>query len=72
MVTRRKFLGALAGITAVTALAGAGLRVPKREDIEVDSALSHDFSTENLRYKATERFSHAVTDWRSVYGSVGL
>lgn len=36
MVTRRKFLGSLAGLTALTALAGAGIRLPRREDVEVD------------------------------------
>jgi len=36
MVTRRKFLGMLAILPAVTALAGAGLRLPRREDVEVD------------------------------------
>jgi hypothetical protein len=33
MITRRRFVGALAGLTAVTALAGAGIRLPKRADV---------------------------------------
>jgi len=36
MVTRRKFVGMLAGMTALTALAGSSLRLPRREDIAVD------------------------------------
>jgi hypothetical protein len=35
MVTRRKFLGMLAVLPAITALAGSGLRLPRREDVEV-------------------------------------
>jgi hypothetical protein len=37
VITRRRFLGMLAVLPAVTALAGAGLRLPRREDIVVES-----------------------------------
>lgn len=40
MVTRRKFLGAFAGLTALTALAGAGIRLPKRTEVEVDPTMA--------------------------------
>jgi hypothetical protein len=35
MVSRRKFLGMLAALPAITALAGAGILPPRREDVEV-------------------------------------
>jgi hypothetical protein len=38
MVSRRKFLGMLAALPAITALAGSTLRLPRREDIEVEVA----------------------------------
>lgn len=75
MLTRRKFLGSLAGLTAITALAGAGIRLPRRVDteveVEVDNSLigdawyiktsfGGDFDTANLRYKAHERWSNNV------------
>ena len=67
MVTRRSFLGALAALPAITALAGSPLRLLERkpEGPEVG------FATENLRFKCTERFSAGFTDWRGVYGSSG-
>jgi hypothetical protein len=37
MVTRRKFLGMLAVLPAITALAGSGLRLPPRKDVEFDA-----------------------------------
>lgn len=46
MVTRRKFLGSLAGLTALTALAGAGIRLPKRTEVEVDNRLIDGWSFE--------------------------
>jgi len=36
MVTRRKFVGMLIALPALTALAGSGLRLPRREDVAVD------------------------------------
>lgn len=44
MLNRRKFLGALAGLTAVTALAGAGIRLPKRVDEDALPDLSEYFT----------------------------
>jgi hypothetical protein len=38
MVSRRKFLGMLAALPAITALAGSGLLLPRRKDIEVEVA----------------------------------
>jgi hypothetical protein len=40
MLTRRRFVGSLAGLTALTALAGAGLRPPKRADVDVSQYLA--------------------------------
>lgn len=37
MVSRRKFLGMLAALPAITALAGSGLLLPRRRDIEVEA-----------------------------------
>lgn len=31
----------------------------------------NDFDTENMKYKATERYSFGWTDWRGIYGSTG-
>lgn len=31
-----------------------------------------DFDTDNLKYKAYERFSTGCSDWRSIYGSAGV
>lgn len=31
----------------------------------------NDFDTENAKFKATERYSFGITDWRSIYGSPG-
>lgn len=66
-LSRRRFLGSLAGLTAITALAGAGIRLPKREEFEVkvdpylaDLGLHRDFDTASLRYKSYERFSNRV------------
>lgn len=44
MVTRRKFIGALAGTAALSALAGAGLRLARRTqvEVEVDASLIGD------------------------------
>lgn len=36
MVSRRKFLGVLAALPAITALAGSGLLLPRRKNIEVE------------------------------------
>jgi hypothetical protein len=38
MVTRRKFLTALAILPALTALGGAGLRLPARKDVEFEAS----------------------------------
>lgn len=35
------------------------------------TSMEGDFDTGNLRYKAQERYSFGVTDWRSFYGSSG-
>lgn len=31
----------------------------------------NDFDTENAKFKATERYSAGITDWRAIYGSPG-
>ena len=35
------------------------------------TAMEGDFDTENMRYKARERYSFGVSDWRGIYGSPG-
>jgi len=40
MVSRRKFLGMLAALPAITALAGSTLRLPRREDFDVNAYLT--------------------------------
>lgn len=60
MISRRRFIGALAGLTAVTALAGSRIKVPEFKE----AAAATDFDTANLRVKCTERYSAGFTDWR--------
>jgi hypothetical protein len=52
MVSRRKFLGMLAALPAITALAGSGLRLPPRKDIEVEVA--DYFASDTAWYIKTE------------------
>jgi hypothetical protein len=52
MVTRRKFLGMLAVLPAITALAGSGLLLPRRKDIEVEVA--DYFASDTAWYIKTE------------------
>lgn len=54
MVTRRKFLGSLAGLTAITALAGAGLRVPPRKEVEVELDISPYLASKDAWYLKIE------------------
>jgi hypothetical protein len=52
MVSRRKFLGMLAALPAITALAGSGLLLPRRKDIEVEVA--DYFASDTAWYIKTE------------------
>jgi hypothetical protein len=65
VISRRRFVGALAGLTAVTALAGSRIKVPEFKE----AAAATDFDTANLRVKCTERYSAGFTDWRGVFGN---
>lgn len=46
-----------------------GLKMFQRRELQVDN--DTDFDTENMKYKATERYSFGATDKRGVYGSPG-
>jgi len=46
-----------------------GLKLFERE--EVDFSQDGDFDTDNLKYKAYERYSTGWSDWRGLYGSPG-
>ena len=37
----------------------------------IKTAMEGDFETGNVRYKARERYSFGVSDWRGIYGSPG-
>jgi hypothetical protein len=37
----------------------------------VENGMEGDFETDNVRYKATERYVFGWTDWRGMYGSTG-
>ena len=37
----------------------------------IKTAMEGDFDTGNMRFKARERYSFGVSDWRSVYGTPG-
>lgn len=39
--------------------------------IKLSTKMDEDFNTGNLRYKARERYSHGISDWRAVFGSPG-
>lgn len=52
MLSRRKFLTALAILPALTALGGAGLRLPARKDVEVD--VSPYLTSKDTWYLKTE------------------
>ena len=55
-------------LTSVTD-AGEGLKMFQRTAME--TSMEPDFSTDNIRYKARERYSFGFSDWRGVYGSQG-
>jgi hypothetical protein len=55
-------------LTSVNA-AGEGLKHFVRSPME--TSMEPDFSTDNVRYKARERYSFGFSDWRGIYGSQG-
>ena len=55
-------------LTSVTE-AGEGLKMFQRTAME--TSMEPDFSTDNIRYKARERYSFGFSDWRGIYGSQG-
>jgi len=65
----------LARITSTTAWwvqtdAPEGLKMVKRRGLE--KSMEGDFETDNMRYKATERYAVGFTDPRALYGTAGL
>lgn len=46
-----------------------GLKLFQR--VEAEFAQDKDFDTDNLKYKAYERYSVGASDWRSIFGSQG-
>lgn len=52
MVTRRRFLGMLAALPALTVLAGSGIRLPRKEEVEVD--FNAYFASPNAWYIKTD------------------
>jgi len=46
-----------------------GLKLFQR--VEAEFAQDKDFDTENLKFKAYERYSVGCSDWRSIFGSQG-
>lgn len=70
-ITRRGFISmlALAGTGAVL-LPNRKIFLPPTRDFFAEYCAKYghgDFTTENLRFKYTERYSY--TDWRAIYGS---
>ena len=55
-------------LTSVTE-AGEGLKMFQRTAME--TSMEPGFSTNNIRYKARERYSFGFSDWRGIYGSQG-
>lgn len=65
----------LSRITSTTAWwvqtdAAEGLKLLKRRALE--KSMEGDFETDNMRYKATERYATGWTDPRALYGTPGL
>ena len=65
----------LARITSTTAWwvqtdAPEGMKMVKRRGLE--KSMEGDFETDNMRYKATERYAVGFTDPRAIYGTAGL
>jgi hypothetical protein len=58
MVSRRKFLGFMAVLPTLTVLAGSGLRLPRREDVEV--ATETRFS--NIQSSGVDLSEKVLTD----------
>lgn len=66
-MNRRKFL---AGLGAALATVAATTRLGQSTlSLLPSNSLEGDFTTENLRFKCTERYSHGWTDWRGIYGT---
>ena len=55
-------------LTSVTE-AGEGLKMFQRTPME--TSMEPDFSTDNVRYRARERYSFGTSDWRGAFGSQG-
>jgi hypothetical protein len=53
----------------ITTTAQNGLTTFNRRAAEFEE--DNDFPTENALFKATERYSAGITDWRGIYGSAG-
>lgn len=75
-MTRRRFLQALAAVPVAAAIAPELLDLLKPPKVYSFPGgrygpdwISGDFTTGNLRYKTTERFSAGMADWRGVFGS---
>jgi len=48
---------------------GEGLKMFNRTGME--TTMEPEFSTGNIRYRARERYSFGVSNWRGVFGSQG-
>jgi hypothetical protein len=68
MISRRKFLGMLAILPAVTALAGAGLRLTRRVDVEV-VAFKDYFASPDAWYIKTEHADGLKSFYRNTAGT---
>ncbi len=65
---RRAFIKAFAGAVATVAI---GLKLSQgMPELKIITGID-DMENTELRFKATERFSHFSNDWRAVYGSPG-
>lgn len=60
MVSRRKFLGMLAVLPAITALAGSGLRLPQRREVEVEEVKY--FASNTTWYIKTDLTEKSIED----------
>lgn len=66
MLTRRKFLGMLAVLPAITALAGSGMRLPRKDEVQVETDY---FASDTAWYLKTDQTHGLKSFYRTTAGT---